>query len=60
MVEERKAKNTTFTNSVDVFGSSWESVEDPDRVLLYHGFKEKIEMDKTVEYLLSPFYDAQL
>ena len=53
LVEERKAKNTIFTNSVDAFGSSWESVEDPDQVLLYHGFKEKVEMDKTVDYLLS-------
>jgi len=38
---------------VDVFGSSWEAVEDPDKVLLYHGFKEKVEMDKTVDYLLA-------
>ena len=53
LVEERKAKNTVFTNHLDTFGVSWQSVEDPDRVLLYHGFKEKVEMDKTVDYLLS-------
>jgi hypothetical protein len=53
LVEEKKAKNKVFTNSVDVFGSSWEAVEDPDKVLLYHGFKEKVEMDKTVDYLLA-------
>jgi hypothetical protein len=53
IVEERKAKNKVFMNNVDAFGSSWEAVEDPDKVLLYHGFKEKIEMNKTVDYLLA-------
>jgi hypothetical protein len=51
-VEERKAKNQVFENNVDAFGSSWERVDDPNSVLLYHGFKEPVETQETLEYLL--------
>jgi hypothetical protein len=53
IIEESEAENIVFANNVDAFNMSWESVKDPDKILLYHGFKEKEEMNKTVDYLLS-------
>jgi len=49
---ENGASNLDFKNSVDAFGYSWEFVKDPNKVMIYHGFKEKEHMEETVNYLL--------
>lgn len=45
--------NTQFQNAVDAYGYNWEYVNDAETVMLYHGFKEKEEMELTVDYLLN-------
>jgi hypothetical protein len=51
-VEESKAKGKYGGNSYDAFGTDWEYIHDSDSVLLYHGFKEKNDMEEAVDYLL--------
>ncbi len=53
LVEEKRAKNSHITGHVDDFGQNWQYVEDPDRVILYHGFKNPEDIDPTLKYLLN-------
>lgn len=53
LVEERRAKNAHIEGNVDAFGQNWQYVEDPDNVLLYHGFKSSDDIDPTLKYLLN-------
>jgi hypothetical protein len=39
-------------NSYDAFGTDWEYIHDSKEVLLYHGFKDKVDMEEAVDYLL--------
>jgi hypothetical protein len=52
LVEERRAKNAHIEGNVDAFGQNWQYVENPDNVLLYHGFKSPHDIDPTLEYLI--------
>lgn len=40
-------------NSVDRFGADWEYIVNPEDVILYHGFKQKEEMEETLNYLVN-------
>lgn len=51
-VEESKAKSKYGGNSYDAFGTDWEYIHDSKDVLLYHGFKDKDDMEEAVDYLL--------
>lgn len=51
-VEEAKAKQKFGGNNYDDFGTDWEYIHDSDSVLLYHGFKDKLDMEEAVDYLL--------
>lgn len=52
-VETKSAKNKTFNNVLDAYGASWEYVDDPNKVLLYHGFKDANETSAALEYLIN-------
>jgi hypothetical protein len=52
-VEEFKPNGTHMQNSIDSFGADWEYIHDASKILLYHGFKNQKDMEKTVEYLLN-------
>ena len=45
--------NKTFENAVDDLGNEWEYVVDAESVMLYHGFKEEVHMEETVNYLIN-------
>jgi hypothetical protein len=51
-VEEAKAKKKFGGNSYDAFGTDWEYIDNSDDVLLYHGFKDKKDMEDVVDYLM--------
>jgi hypothetical protein len=51
-VEEAKITAKYGGNSYDAFGTDWEYIHDSKEVLLYHGFKEKNDMEEAVDYLL--------
>lgn len=51
-VEEAKVAAKYGGNSYDAFGTDWEYIHDSKEVLLYHGFKEKKDMEEAVDYLL--------
>lgn len=50
---ENGASNRHFHNAVDAYGSNWEYVNDPSKVMFYHGFKDKEHMEETVNYLVN-------
>lgn len=50
---EDGASNVQFNNGVDAYGHNWEYVNDPNKVMLYHGFKEKEHMEETANYLVN-------
>lgn len=52
IVEDGNLQNTRMGNSVDKFGADWEYIVNPKSVILYHGFKEKEQMEETVNYLI--------
>lgn len=52
-VEESKPNETHMQNLIDVYGADWEYIHDASKVLLYHGFKEKEDMEETVDYLIN-------
>lgn len=51
-VEESTVSNARMGNAVDAFGVDWEYVQDPEKILLYHGFKKDSDMLPTLDYLL--------
>jgi hypothetical protein len=51
-VEESDTKSKFVGNSYDAFGTDWEYIHDSKSVLLYHGFKDKKDMEEAVDYLL--------
>lgn len=53
IVEELSINSIHMQNSIDVYGADWEYIHDSSKVLLYHGFKEKENMEETVEYLIN-------
>lgn len=53
---EEGVSNKTFDNAVDKLGGEWEYVVDAEKVMIYHGFKEKEHMEETVNYLIKDFY----
>jgi hypothetical protein len=52
-VEEGNTGNAYMGNNLDAFGADWEYIHDPAKVLLYHGFKEKEEMNIALDYLIN-------
>lgn len=53
VVEEQNVQEVRIGNNVDMFGADWEYISDAQGVMLYHGFKEKEEMEETVNYLIN-------
>lgn len=56
-VEENQLKNLHPNRNVDRFGADWEYIENSDNVILYHGFKDKSDIDETLDYLLKTGLD---
>jgi len=54
LVEETKQSNFRLGQNFDEHGADWEYVDNPENVLLYHGFKLQSEIDVTLDYLLRP------
>lgn len=52
-VEEESIGRIHMGNNLDAFGADWEYVHDPSKVLLYHGFKDKEEMNESLDYLIN-------
>lgn len=52
-VEEYKVTNQHGGNNYDAFGSDWEYIHDSKDILLYHGFKEKDQMEEATNYILN-------
>ena len=53
LVEENRITSTRLGTNIDLLGADWEYVENSDNVILYHGFKEEITTQKTLNYLLT-------
>jgi len=51
-VEENNMKQQRLGENLDEMGSDWEYIHDSNSVLFYHGFKEEVNMNKTLNYLL--------
>jgi hypothetical protein len=52
-VEENVIKDQRLGVNIDDQGNDWEYVYDSESIIGYHGFKEKEDMVKTVNYLLT-------
>jgi hypothetical protein len=52
-VEENVVEDKRMGTNLDFLGADWEYIEDSRKVLLYHGFKQKEEMEEALEYLLN-------
>lgn len=50
---ENGASKVHFNNAVDAYGQNWEYVDDPSKVMFYHGFKDKTHMEETMNYLVN-------
>lgn len=53
LVEENVIKNKHLNTNVDELGNDWEYIHDSEQIIAYHGFKDKDDMTKTLNYLLS-------
>lgn len=53
MVEESNIKELHPQKHLDALGADWEYIDDSSKVILYHGFKEKKDIDNSLNYLIS-------
>jgi len=51
--EETSQTNFRLGQNIDEYGADWEYINDPNSVLLYHGFKDEVDMNETLDYLLN-------
>lgn len=52
-VETLKINNTHVGKNLDEHGADWEYINDSDNVLLYHGFKDKVDIELAVNYIVN-------
>lgn len=53
LVEENTVSNKHLNTNVDALGNDWEYIHDSQQIIAYHGFKNKDDIDITLNYLLS-------
>lgn len=53
LTEENVIKEKNLNTHLDELGASWEYVHDSEQIIAYHGFKEKKDIDETLQYLLN-------
>lgn len=51
-VETTSIKDRRCGMNIDAMGNDWEYIHDSDKIILYHGFKEKDAIDKTLVHLI--------
>jgi hypothetical protein len=52
-VEESDIKDFSPGKNLDKLGRDWEYIKDSSNIILYHGFKEKQDIDESLKYLLN-------
>lgn len=52
-VEESAIKDKYLGTNIDSRGNDWEYINDSEKIIGYHGFKEKESTEKTLQYLLN-------
>lgn len=52
LVETTVIKKKHMGMNVDVMGNDWEYIEDSESIILYHGFKNKEQIDKALLHLI--------
>ena len=52
VVENEIISDTRIGNNIDSLGNDWEYIEDSRKVILYHGFKNKEQIDLALKHLI--------
>lgn len=52
IVEGEVIKDKRLGLNIDALGNDWEYINDSEKVIMYHGFKNKDQIDKALSYLL--------
>lgn len=53
LIEENTFYYTFLGNNIDDYGSDTEYVHEPEKIMFYHGIKDNIELQKSLNYLLT-------
>lgn len=56
LIEENKFNETFLGNNIDDYGSDTEYVHESEKVMFYHGIRDTVELEQSLNYLLSKNY----
>lgn len=52
LVESKNIKDTRMGLNIDAMGNDWEYIHDSEKVIMYHGFKNKDQIDIALKHLV--------